>query len=104
MAKYLLAYRGGSMGETPEAQAESMTAWMNWFGQLGESMGDGGAPFGESSTLGAKGKASKGGASELSGYSIIEAKTLAEAGEKAQGCPVLSSGGSIEVYETVPVG
>ncbi len=47
---------------------------------------------------------SDGGRSSLTGYSIISAETLGEAGEKAKGCPVLASGGSVEVYEAVPVG
>ena len=29
---------------------------------------------------------------------------MAEACDKAKGCPVLSSGGSIEVYEAMPIG
>jgi hypothetical protein len=98
VTKYVLAYRGGTMGDTPEAQAEAMTAWMNWFGELGTAMVDGGAPFGPSTTLG------DGPNSNLSGYSIIEADTLDDAAAKARGCPVLGSGGSIDVYETLPVG
>ena len=42
--------------------------------------------------------------SPLTGYTIITAESLADATEKAKGCPVLATGGSIEVYETLPVG
>ena len=104
MAKFLLAYKGGAMGETPAEQQKQMEAWMNWFGSLGESVVDGGAPFGSSSTIASSGATSDGGKSALSGYSIISAGTLDEACTKAKGCPVLSTGGSIEVYEAMPMG
>ena len=49
----------------------------------------------ESST----GGVSDGGTSKLGGYSIVEAASLSDATAKADGCPVLRTGGSIEVYE-----
>ena len=104
MANYVLAFRGGSMPETPEAQQQSMDAWMAWFGGLGDSVVDMGAPFGPSASIAPDGAASDGGASALTGYSILSAASLAEAQTKAKGCPVLASGGTIEVYETMPIG
>ena len=38
-----------------------------------------------------------GGANPASGYSLIEAADLDDALAKAKGCPILESGGSIEV-------
>ena len=104
MAKYLLAYKGGAMADTPKEQQKQMEAWMSWFGSLGEAVVDGGAAFGTASTLGSNGAVKDGGASRLSGYSIITAETLADAGDKAKGCPVLAGGGSVEVYEALPMG
>ena len=104
MGKYVLAYRGGGMGETEAEQQEAMTQWMNWFGSLGAAVVDGGNPFGPSSTVDADGSISDGGRSDLTGYSIISADSLAEACDKAKGCPVLSSGGAIDVYEAMPIG
>jgi hypothetical protein len=104
MGKYVLAYKGGGMGESEAEQQEAMTKWMNWFGSLGDAVVDGGSPFGPSSSIASDGAVSQGGASDLTGYSIISAATLSEACDKAKGCPVLSSGGSIEVYEALPIG
>jgi len=104
MGKYVLAYQGGSMAGTEAEQEEVMTQWMNWFGSLGESVVDGGSPFGPSSTVGADGSVSDGGLSALTGYSIISADSLASACDKAKGCPVLGSGGTIGVYEATPIG
>ena len=51
MANFLLAYKGGTMAETPEAQEAAMQAWMNWFGTIGAAVVDGGAPFGPSTAV-----------------------------------------------------
>jgi hypothetical protein len=104
MGKYLLAYRGGAMGATEAEQQEAMTQWMNWFGSLGEGVTDPGNPFGPSSTMSSDGSVTGGGRSSLTGYSIISADSLSEACDLAKGCPVLSSGGAVEVYEAAPIG
>jgi len=105
MAKFVLAYTGGGgMGATPEEQQKLMEAWMGWFGSLGESVVDGGSPFGASSLVRSDGSVGDGGPSGLTGYSIIEAASAADAADKAKGCPVLSAGGSVEIYEALPMG
>jgi hypothetical protein len=103
MANYVLVYRGGGMADTPEEQQKAMDAWGAWFGSLGDSVVDGGAPFGPSASIATDGSAKDGGASALTGYSILSAGSLAEAQTKAKGCPVLASGGSIEIYESLPM-
>jgi hypothetical protein len=102
MAKFVYLYGGGQMAETPEAQEESMRVWGAWFGALGDRVVDIGNPFGAGSTVTADG-ATTGGASKLGGYSIVEATSLDDAASKANGCPVLASGGSVEVYEAIPM-
>lgn len=105
MAKFVLVYTGGgSMGDTPEEQQKMMEDWMNWFGSLGEAVVDGGSPFGPSCTISSNGSVRDGGAAGLSGYSIITAESVSDAAEKAKGCPVLSGGGGVEVYEAMPIG
>jgi hypothetical protein len=91
----------------PEGEAEQqavMTQWMSWFGELGAAVVDGGSPFGPSKRIGANGAISGPGKAGLTGYSILEAGSLEEATTMAKGCPVLTSGGSVEVYESIPVG
>ena len=105
MAKFVLAYTGGgSMGDSPEEQQKIMEAWMSWFGSLGESVVDLGNPFGPACSVASNGAVSDGGAAALTGYSIIDADSLADAAAKAKGCPVLSGGGGIEIYEAMPIG
>src|ERR1700681_3542718 len=102
MAKYVLAYRGGSMAETEAEQQAVMNEWMNWFGTLGPAVVDGGAPFGPSKKVASNRTVSDGTDAVLTGYSILEAPSLDDAATMAKGCPVLSSGGTIDVYETMP--
>ena len=104
MGNYVLAYTGGSMGETAAEQQEVMTRWMEWFGSLGSAVVDGGTPLAASATVAPGGAVSDGARGALSGYSVISADGLSEACEKAKGCPVLAAGGTIEVYESVPIG
>ena len=104
MANFVLAYRGGpGMATTPEDREKAMAAWGAWFGTLGDAVVDMGAPFGPSATVGSDGAARDGGEAALSGYSIISAGSLAEAQTKAKGCPVLDGGGTVEVYESLPM-
>ena len=102
MAQFVYLYSGGQTAETPEAQEESMQVWGAWFGALGDSVVAIGNPFAAGSTVTADG-ATTGGASKLSGYSIVEAASLDEAAAKADGCPVVQYGGSVEVDEAVPM-
>src|SRR5688500_235730 len=102
MTKYLLGYHGGGMPETPEEGDKVMKAWNSWMATLGKSLVDGGNPAGAAKTVAANGKVSDGGAANaLSGYSILEAKDLDDAVRLSKRCPVLLSGGSIEVSELV---
>ncbi len=102
MAKFVYVYIGGQMAETPEAQEQAMQAWGAWFGTLGDSVADMGNPFGNSATV-SPGGVADGGKSGAAGYSIVSAGSLSDATAKAKGCPVLASGGSVEIYEAIPM-
>ena len=103
MATYVLAYKGGDMPESDDERNKIMSAWGAWFGSLGDSLVDGGNPFGPSQTVASDGSVTDGGASDLSGYTILKAENLDAAVAAAKGCPVLLSGASVEVYETIDV-
>jgi hypothetical protein len=103
MANYVLVYKGGGMPQTDAERERIMAQWGEWFGVLGQSLVDGGNPFGPSSTISSEGNVKDGAASGLTGYSIFKADNMPAATKLAKGCPILSSGGTIEVYETFPV-
>jgi hypothetical protein len=104
MAKYVLIYQGGTAPEGEAAQKAVMDQWMAWFGSLGAAVVDGGAPFGPAKTVASDGAVSDGTAAALTGYSIVDASSLDDAVAKAKGCPVLASGGIVEVYGTIDMG
>jgi hypothetical protein len=100
MGKYVVVYRGGSMGETPGEREDLMKQWMEWFGTLGSTLKDIGNPFSASTAISADG--SRGVTSSgLTGYSIIEAANMNDAAKLVADCPHLASGGSLEIYEAV---
>jgi hypothetical protein len=101
MAKYLLAYHGGGMAETEEEQAAVMAKWGAWYAGLGASLVDGGAPTMPTQTVAADGSVGDGGANPVTGYTIITADSMDDALDKAAGCPIRESGGSIEVGELI---
>ncbi|MGI9529374.1 MAG: YciI family protein [Acidimicrobiia bacterium] len=102
MANYLFAYHGGGIPETEEQQAEVMAAWEAWYGALGASIVDGGAPNMPTTTVAADGSTSA-TSNPVSGYTIVSADSLDDALAKASGCPIRDAGGSIEVGELMPM-
>jgi hypothetical protein len=98
MAKYALLFHGGGMPETEEEAAEMMAAWGTWMEGLGDALKDPGNPFGEATTIHSDGSTvAGGGADPATGYTLIEVDSLDVAVALANGCPILASGGSIEV-------
>lgn len=104
MTNYLFAYHGGAMPETPEAGQQVMTAWMQWYVQLGAAVVDGGNPVGPVRTIASDGSQTDGGgANPVAGYTVISAASMDEAVMHAKSCPHLAAGGSVEVCETIDV-
>ena len=103
--KYLLVYYGGSMPESPSAQARVMKQWTTWFTKLGSAIVDPGNPFsGAVNKIKPDGTTSKGPVGQrASGYSIIDAPSLDAATKMAKSCPVIRSGAQVAVYETFNV-
>ena len=100
MPKYILAYHGGSMPETPEEGAKVMEAWNNWYGAIADKLADGGAACGKSMTVQSDGSVTAdGGANPLSGYTVVNADSHDAANAIAKGSPILAAGGSVEVCE-----
>lgn len=101
MANYLFVYHGGNKPSSPEEVAGVMEKWGAWFGSMGDAVVDGGAPVGMPKTISAGSVADDGGANPASGYSVISANDMDDAITKAQGCPILEHGGSVEIAEAI---
>jgi len=104
MSKFIYIYSGPAtpMDQfTPEQAAKEDAAWRGWMGALGAALVEGGAPF-MGASVSVRDDGSKGPASQLSGYTVIEAADLAAAEALTEGHPFLSEGKgrfSIEVFE-----
>jgi hypothetical protein len=107
MSEFLYIYRMAQPAEkpSPEQMQQRMQKWMMWMKGL-EANGhikERGHP------LEAGGKVVRGSHKTVmdgpyaetkdivGGYSLIEAKDLAEAAELSKGCPILEGGGAVEV-------
>ncbi len=100
MPKFVFAYHGGGMPDTPEEGAKMMAKWNAWYGDMGDAVVDGGAPVGMSMTVSADGIAGDGGSNPISGLTIVQAADQAAACEMAKGCPMVEDGsGSVEVAQ-----
>ncbi len=101
MANYVFVYHGGGMPDTPEEGAAMMEKWNSWYGSMGDAVVNGGAPVGMSKTVSASGVANDGGANPVSGYTVVSANDIDAACAMAKGCPIIESGGNVEVAEQI---
>ena len=100
MTNYLFVYHGGKQPESPEDYDSVIQAWTTWLEDLGDSVVDAGNPVGKSTTVNSDGSVENhGGSNPASGYGIFKAETLEEAIEIAKNCPVLASGGQVELAD-----
>jgi hypothetical protein len=113
MKDYLLVYRA-DFNFMPERTSEEMAAntkrWMDWIGSIaaqnkltdrGNRLDVSGKVINKDSTI------TNGPYAEIKesigGYSIIKADSYEAAIELAKGCPILTTGGNVEVREISPM-
>lgn len=104
MSKFIYLYKGPAtpMDQfTDELAAEQTAAWGAWMGKVGSALVDGGAPFAGGGTS-IVDDGSTAGATDLTGYTIVEAADLAAAKALTEGHPFLTEGKgrfSLEIFE-----
>jgi len=105
MSEFTFLFRGRQAFTSPEQAQKSLEQWLAWFKTLGAQghLKDPGHP------LEPAGKVVRGNQKQVTdgpyaeakdvvgGFTLIEARDLAEASELAKGCPILAVGGSVEV-------
>lgn len=106
MPKFILLYRGPAtpMDQmTPEQRQKVGAKWGEWMGRVGSALTDMGQPMAGGEAIMDDG--SSGQATELSGYSIVEAADMVAAKKLVEGHPFLSDKTGrfcIEVHELLP--
>lgn len=103
MGRYMVIYTGGGgMGAEPEEQQRIMAEWGAWYGQMGEAIVDGGAPFGAAKHLTGDGiQDGPLGDMPATGYTVIEAESLDAAAKSCENHPHLSHGGQVQVFDCI---
>jgi hypothetical protein len=107
MAKFMYLYRGPATpmsGLTPEQGAKRMAAFGAWMKKAGTALVDAGSPFRSSTSVHDDGH--EGAAGDLTGYTIVEARDLAEAKALTEGLPFLSDKDgkhAVEIFELLPM-
>lgn len=99
MAQYVFVYLGGNQPSSPEEANEHFTKYIEWLSSLGEAVISPTIPLKDTHTVSPDGSVREGGASAMSGFTIIEAASINDALSIAQKCPFLEIGGSLEVSE-----
>jgi hypothetical protein len=99
MATFVVLYSGGKTPATPQEGEASMKEWEAWFKKVGKSVTEMGAPFGKAVSISSAGVKDGGGGNVSNGYSVVEAKSLADAAKMLSGCPIIAEGGKVHVFE-----
>ena len=104
MSDYLFLYRAGEMPSSPQDAQQVMQKWMSWFEELAKAghLKDRGQPLDKAGkVVGRKKAVTDGPFAEakdvVGGFSLVQAKDLAEAAELAKGCPIFDRNGFVEV-------
>lgn len=101
MPRYLIVYLGGSPPATPEQGRKHFARYMDWLAVLGGAVVSPANPLKDTTTINPDGSMRAGGATSMSGYTIVQADSLDAALSLARDCPFLQIGGSLEVSELV---
>ncbi|MDQ2818505.1 MAG: YciI family protein [Candidatus Eremiobacteraeota bacterium] len=105
MSEFVYLYRGGVRADSPQQGEEQMQKWVTWMKELGETghLKDRGQPLEPNGKV-VRGKqkvVTDGPYAEskdlVGGYTLVEAKDLAQAAELSKGCPIFEFGGLVEV-------
>ena len=99
MAQYVYVYLGGDQPSSPEEANKHFSKYMEWLSSLGDAVISPTIPLKHTHTVDSDKTVREGGASAMSGFSIIEADSIEAALAIAQACPFLEIGGSLEVSE-----
>jgi len=104
MSEFLYLYRGGDSSGTPEQMQQHMQKWVDWLKDLGQKghLKDQGNPLDRTGKVVKGRKAiSDGPYAEakdmIGGYTLVEAKDIAQAADLSVGCPIFDTGGFVEV-------
>jgi YCII-related domain len=83
-------------GYVPGTDADAMGAWQSYFEEIADHVVDPGKPVFERRAVG-----EVGAATQLGGYTVVDAANIDEAVALAKACPTLKHGGGVQVGELI---
>jgi len=95
MPNFIFSYQQPA-GYVIRTDEETTAKWVAFFETIGDTLVDPGQPVFERTALGETGTGT-----QLGGYSVVEAASLADAVSLAEHCPTLTSGGGVQVGQLV---
>lgn len=95
MKRFVFLYEG----QFEDYSDQVKEAWSAWFAEIGESIVDGGNPFGRGRKVTATGSEDlPTGLDAISGYTIVNAESMDAAEKLLANCPIVTS---VHVYEAM---
>lgn len=101
MPQYIISYLGGDKPASPEQGQQHIAKYRAWLATLGDAAVSPANPLKDTSTVKPDGSVTAGSTTTMSGFTIIEADSMASALSIAKACPFLDVGGSLEVSELI---
>ena len=101
MARYLITYLGSPQPASPEEGQQHFAKYKKWLESLGDAAISPANPLKNTRTIGPDGSVDESSATNMSGYTIINAESDEDANRIASDCPFLEIGGSLEVSEII---
>jgi hypothetical protein len=101
MPQYVMVYLGGDPPSRPDEGKQHFAKYTEWLSSLGDSVVSPANPFKDTKTVSPDGTVTPGGATNMSGCTIVETDSMEAALSMARACPFLDIGGSLEVSEHV---
>jgi hypothetical protein len=90
------------MNVSPEEMKKGMEPWLAWYNKCGKAIVDAGAPLGKGTCVDKKGAAK--GKTEVTGYTIVQAKDADAAKAMVSDHPhLMMPKASIEILEIMPM-
>ena len=99
MPTFMIAYLGGEPPASPDEGQRHFARYLEWLQSLGDAAISPANPFHTTRTVHPDGSVTDGGATTMSGYTLLEAESIDAALAIARACPFLEIGGSLEVSE-----
>ena len=101
MTQFIITYLGGDQPSSPEEGQKHFAKYQEWLSSLGNSAVSPMNPIKNTRIINPDGSVITGSKTSMSGYTIVEAKSIEVAISIAKACPFLDINGSLEVSELI---